>query len=327
MQSVDYVIIGGGVIGLALGVNLTERKPGSKVLIIEKEPDVAQHASGRNSGVLHSGIYYSSDSLKAKFCIEGNHAIKKLCEAEGIPVRNNGKLVVATEENEIERLAEIYRRAQRNGCVIEKVSAAEAHKIEPNVNHIGEALFCPETSTVDPVAICAAMRKRFIAMGGAIRTGVQYIGRHKDSILTSSGEIEAGIVINAAGLYADKIAKDFGFAEDYSILPFKGLYLKYTKNKVDVRTNIYPVPDLKLPFLGVHFTVTVDGTIKIGPTAIPAFWRENYSGLHGFSFSEMTEIVSREAMLFTKNSFHFRTLAFIEMRKYFKSYFVGLAKH
>jgi L-2-hydroxyglutarate oxidase LhgO len=154
----------------------------------------------------------------------------------------------------------------------------------------------------------------------------KFLKAERDGIVTNKGKIGARYVINAAGLYADKIAAEYGFGQKYTIIPFKGVYLKYIKNKSDVRTNIYPVPNLKNPFLGVHFTKTVDGTIKIGPTAIPAFWRENYRGFDHFNFSEMARIVAYESLLFAKNAFNFRSLAFEEIKKYNKSVLIDLAK-
>jgi len=170
-----------------------------------------------------------------------------------------------------------------------------------------------------------AMKRDALALGVDFHFHAKYEGRDKEGIRTSQGPVRAGYVINAAGLYADRIARDYGFGTRYTIIPFKGVYVKYTKNKTDIRTNIYPVPNLANPFLGVHFTKTADGSVKIGPTAIPAFWREQYRGFSRFKLGEFMRILYYEAKLFVTDSFHFRRLAFQEMRKYVKSHFVRLS--
>lgn len=321
----DFFIIGAGIIGLAAAFCLKRRRPLADILIIEKEESEAVHASGRNSGVLHAGFYYTADSLKAKFTVEGNRAMKAYCRERGIPVNECGKLVVARDEEELQKLYELEERGRRNGSTVEIIDERQALEIEPNVRTYRKALYSPQTAGVDPKAVCASLRKDLEAQGVHFCFRTKYLGKEKEVIQTSRGEFEAGHLINCAGLYADRIAHDFGFGGGYAIIPFKGLYLKYTKNKTDVRTNIYPVPNLKNPFLGVHFTKTVAGDIKIGPTAIPAFWRENYRGLSGFHWAELAQILSCEARLFLFNDFGFRGLALEEMKKYNKTYFVDLA--
>lgn len=325
-SDVDYLIIGAGVIGLATALALKKRSPTSSISIIEKESEVASHASGRNSGVLHAGIYYSSSSLKAKFCVEGNRSLRAFCLENHLPINECGKFIVASNSEEYTQLEVLYKRGLENGCTVSMLSPSEAAKIEPNLSHFGDALYSPLTASVDPVSICKTMQKILESQGVLVHFNCRYEGRTANGIKTTKGIFEYGRVINCAGLYADKIASDFGFGGSFSILPFKGMYLKYSKNRTDIKTHIYPVPNPAFPFLGVHFTKTVDGTIKIGPTAIPAFWRENYSLLSGISLRELSEIFCREAMLFASNAFHFRDLAFVEMKKYYKPYFVGLAQ-
>ncbi len=324
-KSYDYLIIGSGIIGLAVAFEIKRKAPSARVLIIDKEESEAAHASGRNSGVLHAGFYYTADSLKAQFTVAGNRAMKQYCCQHSIPVNLCGKLVVAQNEKELEQLYELERRGKRNGAKVEIVDEYKAHEIEPNVRTFKKALHSPDTASVDPKLVCAALRKDLTAQGVEFFFGTKYLGHSESVARTTAGEFDAGKIINCAGLYADKIAKDFGFGKQYTIIPFKGIYWKYTKNKTDVRVNIYPVPNLKNPFLGVHFTKTASGEIKIGPTAIPAFWRENYERLANFSFEEFAEICAREAQLFAANSFGFRDLAFEEMKKYNKRYMVDLA--
>ncbi|MBI5149579.1 MAG: L-2-hydroxyglutarate oxidase [Candidatus Omnitrophica bacterium] len=323
----DYLIIGSGIMGLAIAREVKHKSPDARVLIIDKEPAEAAHASGRNSGVLHAGFYYTADSLKARFTVTGNRLMKQYCQENNIPVNACGKLVVAQNEKELEQLCELERRGKRNGARVEIIDEAGALQIEPNVRTFKKALYSPTTASVDPKRVCSALRKDLTAQGVEFSFGTKYLGHSENVVRTTAGEFDAGKVINCAGLYADKIAKDFGFGKAYTIIPFKGIYLKYTKNKTDVKTNIYPVPNLKNPFLGVHFTKTAAGEIKIGPTAIPALWRENYERLANFSFEEFVEICAREAQLFAANSFGFRDLALEEIRKYNKRYMVGLASH
>lgn len=327
-EQTDYLIIGAGVIGLTLAKQLLEKHPGKRVLLLEKEPDVAAHSSGRNSGVLHAGFYYSANSLKARFTREGNAAMKAYCRSRGLAMNECGKVVVASGEGELPALYELERRGRANGVDVKLISEAELAGIEPNAKTTKHALYSPTTATVDPAAVCAAMKEDLIAAGAAFLFSEGYARRSDgNSVITSRGRvIEAGRIINAAGLYADKIARDFGYSKDYTIIPFKGIYLKYSGSGMPVKTNVYPVPNLKNPFLGVHYTVTADKHVKIGPTAIPAFWRENYEGLQNFSAGELAEVLTREAQLFLLNAFGFRSLAFEEMRKYYKPFFVGLGR-
>jgi L-2-hydroxyglutarate oxidase LhgO len=325
VKKFDYLIIGSGIIGLTVAHALKNRKPQASILILDKEPAEAHHASGRNSGVLHAGFYYTADSLKAKFTVEGSRAMKEYVRSKGLQINQCGKLVVAQNEYELTQLDELLRRGQRNGARVLLIDEAQAFDIDPNVKTFKRALYSPDTASIDPKEVCAALKDDMLKAGVEFSYKTKYLGRHGKVIRTNQGDFEAGKVINCAGLYADKVARDFGFGLKYTMIPFKGLYLKYTKNKTDVNVNIYPVPNLKNPFLGVHFTRTVTGEIKIGPTAIPAFWRENYDGQAGFSFDEMAEVLSYEAMLYLTNAFNFRSLAHEEMRKYNKDYFISLA--
>lgn len=325
VNSSDFIVIGGGIIGLNVAREIKKIYSDAKVILIEKEKECGLHASGRNSGVLHAGFYYSSDSLKAKFTRTGNKLLTEYCEAKGIAINKCGKLVVAKDSSELKSLDELFKRGKINGIDLEEVSEAEAKKIEPRVKTYGRALFSPTTSTVDPSEVMQAMKLDAISEGVEIHSGNRFIKKRAKDIFTSGGVYSAGYIVNAAGLYSDQIALEFGFSEKYRILPFKGLYLYSDEPAGAVRTNIYPVPNLKNPFLGVHFTVTVNGKIKIGPTAIPAFWREHYQGLENFSLSEMAEILMREAGLFVSSGFDFKRLALEEMRKYSSERMVSLA--
>lgn len=325
MTHFDYIIVGGGIMGLTIARELINRFPNESVCILEKEPDVAFHASGRNSGVLHAGFYYTENSLKARFTRDGNTALTEYCEKNGIKINKCGKLVVATNEEELLGLEELKRRGEKNGVKLDWVEEKDVSAFQPNVQTFKKALYSPTTSSVDPTEVCYTLKNEISQKGVKFFFRTKYIGVKNKTIITNKGTFTCRYFINAAGLYADKIAKDFHFGQKYTILPFKGIYLKYDKNKSDVKLNIYPVPKLSNPFLGVHFTKTVDGSIKIGPTAIPAFWRENYQGMSNFRLKEFINILYYEAKLFFKNSFNFRSLAINEMKKYKKSLFIDQA--
>lgn len=325
MINTDFLVIGGGVIGINIARNMKRRYPDTRVILVEKEQDCGLHASGRNSGVLHAGFYYTPDSLKARYTRMGNQALTEYCRQKGIRINACGKLVVARDECDLPQLDELLRRGLANGVPLTEISESEARAIEPRVRTCGRALFSPTTSSVDPTEVMRQMSQDALREGVEIHTGVSYLKAKNDAITTSSEEYRAGYVINAAGLYADKIAKDFGFSENYSILPFKGLYLYSDEPRGAIRTNIYPVPDLRNPFLGVHYTLTANGDVKIGPTAIPVFWREQYRGVENFSLTEFTEIIYRQLGLFTHSNFDFKKLAVEELRKYSRARMVRLA--
>jgi L-2-hydroxyglutarate oxidase LhgO len=304
---------------------IKKRNPLARILILDKESGQAQHASGRNSGVLHAGFYYTADSLKAKFTVEGSRAMKAYVKSKNLAINECGKLVVAQNEQELKQLDELLSRGQRNGSDVRLIDEAEVLKLAPNVKTFKRALYSPNTASVDPKQVCAALKEDLLQKGVDFSFNTKYLGRSGNIIKTDQGDFEADKTINCAGLYADRVAADFGFGLKYTMIPFKGLYLKYTKNKTDININVYPVPNLKNPFLGVHYTKTVTGEIKIGPTAIPAFWRENYTFNNRFSFNELAEILFFESKLYWTNAFNFRSLAHEEMHKYSKPYFISLA--
>jgi L-2-hydroxyglutarate oxidase len=266
--------------------------------------------------VLHAGFYYTADSLKARFTREGNERLTAYCVERGLRIRRCGKLVVARNASDLAGLDELLRRACVNGVPLDEVTAREAQEIEPRARTLERALFSRSTSSVDPAEVLASLVQDARDAGVIIRTGTAYVDHEADRVRTSAGTIAAGYVVNAAGLYADRIARRYGFSERYEILPFKGLYLKAEPGSAPFRTHIYPVPDLRRPFLDVHITLTASGVAKLGPTAIPAFWREHYNGFRNFNLAESASIVAREARLFLRNEFGFRDHALVELRKY-----------
>ena len=312
----DYLIVGAGIIGMTVAYQLKKENRDARILIIDKEADVAIHASGRNSGVLHAGFYYTKDSLKAKFTVDGNRLMKEFCEENNLFINTTKKVVIVKDEKELKSLFELQKRAEINGVETKIINEKELQEIDSNIKTYKNALYSPTTASVNPKEICMKLKELLLGLDVDFLFHTEF----------SKMQLQYEYLINTAGAYADKIAKEFGLAQDYTMLPFKGIYLKYMSDKSAIKTNIYPVPNLENPFLGVHYTVTVDGSIKIGPTAIPAFWRENYKGFENFNFKEICEVLYYESKLFLLNSFHFRRLAMNEMKNYVQSSFIQKAK-
>jgi L-2-hydroxyglutarate oxidase len=321
----DFVVVGAGIIGLTSARALKRRHPKASICILEKEAAPALHASGRNSGVIHAGFYYSADSLKARFTRDGNRLMKEFCREQSIPMNECGKLVVAADAAELEGLRELKRRGDVNGVDLQWVSADEAAKYEPNARTHEAALYSPTTASVDPVQVNTKLAEELQSAGIEIRTGAAFESYKFPQVATSSGEIEADYLVNCAGLYADTVAHGLGVGLEYVLIPFKGVYLKWCLPDLPVKMHIYPVPNLNNPFLGVHYTMTADNHVKIGPTAMPAFWRENYGGWSQFKMAELTQVLGHEAELFLRNSFGFRKLAVEELKKRNKRHLVNSA--
>ena len=324
-RQTDFLIIGGGIIGISIALELAYRYPDNKIVVLEKETGTGQHASGRNSGVLHAGFYYSADSHKARLTRAGNRELTEYCLERKLTINRCGKLVVTRNEAELDALNELFYRGKTNQVDVKLISATEAREIEPRARTIKQALYSPTTATVNPVEIMKSLTQDAEDLGVQFQTGCIFLNHDNSVVNTNKGKIEAGYVINTAGLYADRIAHRFGFANDFTILPFKGLYLQAEEDTQSLRCNIYPVPELGIPFLGVHLTVASDGRIKIGPTAIPALWRENYSGMQNFRPDEFREIIVTEIRLFFSNQFNFGKLAWEELGKINKTKLVKLA--
>lgn len=324
----DYVIIGGGIVGLAIAYQIKLISRGSSIAIIEKESEVAQHASGRNSGIIHAGFYYTADSLKAKLTRDGNKLLKKFCQQNKIFVANTEKIVVAQNSSELESLQTLLERGIANGVPVEIISENNARDIEPNIRTYKQALYSPSTASVNPREVCLKLKEILLAQGVAIFCNEKFSCLLDDeTVITNKRKLKFNKVINAAGLYADSIATSMGFNHSYVVVPFKGLYLKYTGDSAIIKTNIYPVPDLNNPFLGVHFTKMYNGDVKIGPTAIPAFWRENYNKFDNFSFKEMYGVLKTEVSLAFNNNFNFIKLAHSEVKKYYKPHFIRQSRN
>jgi L-2-hydroxyglutarate oxidase len=276
----DFCVIGGGIVGLATALALLELRPGSTVVVCEKEDGLARHQSGHSSGVVHSGIYYEPGSLKARLCREGAAATKVFAREHGVPVRELGKLLVATDAADAVRLEALVDRAARNDVVAHRVGRAELAELEPNVAGVA-ALHVPATASIDYVALCAAMEQVVTAAGGEVRTGVAVTAVVEKAgvvrVSTTGGDLVARRVVACAGLQADRVARMAGVQDDVRIVPFRGEYFRLPDHRADVvRHLVYPVPDPDLPFLGVHLTPMVDGRTTVGPNAVLGLSREGY---------------------------------------------------
>ena len=321
----NILIVGGGIIGLTIARQLVQS--GYKnIVIIDKEKDLGKHASGRNSGVLHAGIYYAPESLKAKSCLRGNFLMREYCKRKGLPLLEAGKVIVAKDEKQIPALKELYHRAIANGAKVEIIDEHQLTDIEPNAKTIQHALFSHYTAVVDPKRVVYSL-KSDLETSEKVRFFLNcgFQGLSDSSVaVTTCGEIGFGYFINAAGAHCDRVARVFGVGLDYRMIPFKGIYKKLKPNRSQmVRGNIYPVPDIRNPFLGIHFTRNVYGEVYLGPTAIPAFGRENYGILSGID-AEGLSILLRDAVLFFVNP-KFRDVALKEPRKYLSSFFLSNA--
>ncbi|MDX1147331.1 L-2-hydroxyglutarate oxidase [Sinorhizobium medicae] len=276
----DYCIIGGGIVGLSTAMALQDRVPGSRILLLEKEPELARHQTGHNSGVIHAGIYYAPGSLKATLCREGAEATKAFCTENGIPFETCGKLLVATNDAEIEGMESLEDRARRNGIEYSRLSMSQLRSDEPNIAGLG-ALLVHATGIVDYSAVCRAMAARIEARGGEIRRGAEVSAIVEEAgsvrVASASGRFDARKLIACAGLQSDRIALMAGLTIHHRIVPFRGEYYVLPSSKAALtRRLIYPIPDPGLPFLGIHLTRTIEGGMTVGPNAVLGFAREGY---------------------------------------------------
>jgi L-2-hydroxyglutarate oxidase LhgO len=320
-RQADVLIVGGGIVGLTLARELLARGR-ENILILEKEPELGRHASGRNSGVLHAGIYYAPDSLKARSCLRGNFLMKEYCKGKGLPVLEKGKVIVARTEQELPALDELHRRANANGAKVEFLDEKQLADVEPAARTVGRALFSHYTAAVDPKLVLQSLRADLEASGRAtLQLGCEVVGRAGPGVVrTTQGEIAYRRLVNAAGAHCDRVARFFGLAGEYRLIPFKGIYRKMREGaSYPVNGNIYPVPDVRNPFLGVHFSRSVHGDLYLGPTAIPALGRENYGVLAGADAGGIG-ILAQDAVLFFANP-RFREVALVEPRKYIPAFF------
>ncbi|MGO1246571.1 MAG: L-2-hydroxyglutarate oxidase [Oceanisphaera sp.] len=277
----DFIIIGGGIVGMSTAWQLKKTYPDHKILLLEKESGPAQHQTGHNSGVIHAGVYYTPGSLKAKFCLEGNIATKEFCREHHIPFDECGKLLVATNDQEMAHMQALWDRSEANGLERYWLNAEQLKEREPNITGVG-GIFVPASGIVNYQQVTEAMAKEFMRLGGEIRYSAEVIGLKEEStqvvVKTHQGDIQGKYLISCSGLMADRVVRMLGIEPEFKICPFRGEYylLKPEHNQI-VNHLIYPIPDPNMPFLGVHLTRMIDGTVTVGPNAVLAFKREGYN--------------------------------------------------
>ncbi len=316
----DHIIIGAGIIGISLGLALLELNPSRKVLIIDKENKPGVHASGRNSGVLHAGFYYSPDSLKAKFCRLGNLELRKFCKENNLRILETGKVVVCQDKQDVLRLEELYRRGVENGVDIELLSFQELNRIEPAAQTIDKFIWSPTTAVGSPKDVIKKLSEKFIKSGGKFlfNQKVKLIKNNNEILIqTKSANYFAKAIINSAGAYAAELAKQVNVGREYVCMPFLGAYKKTNLLSQNPKRLVYPVPNPVNPFLGVHTTITLNNKLKIGPTAFPVIGKEQYKAIDGFSFKDLAEFLSSSRALLRSNSVNLLGLAQEEVLKLF----------
>ena len=322
----DVAVIGGGIIGLATAMTLARKHPDRRFVVLEKETEIALHQTGHNSGVIHAGIYYAPGSQKAGFCYTGNLELRKYCDERGIDYEICGKVIVATDESEVPRLHDLFARGKANGVKgLELIGRERLREIEPHAAGV-KAIWSPETGIVDYRRVCQAYAADFGEMGGELRlnTRVEHVARRGNTmhIDTDRDTITASCVINCGGLQADKLARDMGERLGLRIVPFRGEYFSLRPEKERlVNGLIYPVPDPKLPFLGVHFTKRVDGSVEAGPNAVLSLKREGY-GKASFDVEDALDIATHPGF-WRMSMTHWMTGMKEQYRSLFKSSFVN----
>ena len=322
----DFLVVGGGIMGLAAANELLGRGC-ENILIVEKEKSLGAHASGRNSGVLHAGVYYAPDSLKARYCVEGNRLMRDFCRKNGVAMEDRGKVIVADSEEKLGELAVLGERARRNGVEFRFIDEKELADIEPHAFTFGKAIYSPRTSVFDPLGVLEALRRR-VERGGKARVlfDTAFVGRGTGRVaLTSRGKVRYRKLVNVAGAHADEVAREYGAGSEYRFVPFLGTYMELSEKSAHlVRSNIYPVPSPKTPFLGVHFTRGVDGRVFVGPTAVPVLGRESYGFFEDLG-PEAFRFLYRNALMFLMDD-GFRANAFSEAKKYLGEHFYSEAR-
>lgn len=280
MTEHDFIIVGGGIIGLATARRLQQQYQGARVLVLEKEKELASHQTSHNSGVIHAGVYYAPGSLKARFCREGNTATKEFCREQGISFRECGKLLVATDSKEAERMQALLERCKQNQIEAEPLDLQQLREMEPNVSGVG-AVWVPSTGIVDYRQVAEKFAKQVREAGGQIEQNCEALGLKENQgieVRSNRGKFNGRFLIGCAGLHSDRLVEMLGQKTGFKILPFRGEYFRLPAQKSKIVTHpIYPIPDPELPFLGIHLTPMIDGSLTVGPNATLAAAREGYS--------------------------------------------------
>ncbi|MDX2085923.1 MAG: L-2-hydroxyglutarate oxidase [Candidatus Melainabacteria bacterium] len=320
----DYVIVGAGIVGLATAYALRQAQPQARITLLEKESRLAAHGSGRNSGVVHSGLYYPPGSLKAQLCVAGSRALKQYCQEYQLPIQTVGKVIVPGKVEEDPQIDALYERGKANGVVLERIDEQSLRQLEPCVNSAsGRALYVPHSAVIDPKAVVEHLAKQLQTQGVEIKLNSQVIDLQPEAgtLTLKTGErLHYGMLINAAGLFADKIyapCVPLPQQSRYTLLPFKGLYAELTPDcPLRFNGHVYPVPDLRFPFLGIHLTKTIKGHVTLGPTALPAFGREHYGWLAGLDIRETPQMLYHVARQYWNNQHGFRAYTHAEASRF-----------
>ncbi len=291
----DFVVIGGGIVGASTALSLVKTYPEKRTILIEKEKTFATHQTGHNSGVIHAGVYYEPGSLKAKFCREGLEETINFCDLHNIPYENCGKLLVATSELELARMDVLFERCRHNNIDVEIIDREKLQKIEPNIKGVG-AILVKSTSIVNYQSITKKIIEQYEALGGEYLLDTEVVNLTENSdaieIITNNETLKSSYLISCAGLMADRIAKMLDLEINFRIVPFRGEYYKLCeKHNTLVKHLIYPIPNPELPFLGIHLTKMIDGSITVGPNAVLGFKREGYGKIN-FSPRDVLEMLS-----------------------------------
>jgi len=327
VRDYDLIILGAGITGLSVARERIKIDPDCRILVIEKERRIGMHGSGRNSGVLHSGIYYPSDTLKAKFCSEGSKLMASYCEKYNLPLMKCGKVILPTKSEDEDQIDLLYKRGVKNGASVKIISQKELREIEPEASTIAQrALYSPNTSVIDPYAVLSKIQSELNNSDVIILFNEKVISANPDqSTITTNKDnnFKYKHLINCTGQYSDVVSKLFNVGKKYTLLPFKGLYYGLSKNS-NIRLNglIYPVPDLSVPFLGIHSVKLVNGSVYFGPTAIPAFGRENYQGFEGVNIKDASSISYHLLRQYISNKKGFRAYTHQEASRFLKSEFL-----
>ncbi len=287
----DFLVIGAGVMGINVARELKQRFADASVAVIDKENGCGRHSSGRNVGMLDAGFSWPADSLKARFCKEGNEQLGRYCEDRKLALNRCGELVIARDDDELSSLDGVQRRAESNGVELETVTAREAKEIEPRARVHEQALFSPTSAAVDPLAVLQQMEQDARSVGVKFHYSNSYLRKAGDELIATRGTIQAGYVVNCAGLHADRIAQEFGFGTRYRMLPIKHNYLESSEPPGAFRTHITAASELSGSYPGVRIVLGVDGRPRLGPEVKPALWREQYHGAEGFQPFEMSGVV------------------------------------
>ena len=329
----EFLIIGGGIVGLSIAFQLISRQISKRIIIIDKEKELGLHSSGRNSGVLHAGLYYKPGSLKAKVCVKGSQRLKDWIVDHKIPLNKCGKVIVPNKYHLDKQIDTLAERGRANGAEVQIIDESQLREIVPEaVTASGRAIWSPNTAVVKPIEVINKLKLELEQLGVEIFTSIsdwKVDIQNKKIQLNNNYSIYYDQVINSAGLNADKVAHAFNVGKNYRLMPFKGIYWQIKKSsKIKIKTNLYPVPDLDLPFLGVHFTPDTDPSpkVSIGPTASFAFGRENYKNLDDLEFFMSIKNISMVSKLYLMNRGGFRRYFHEQALLYVPNLFFKAAK-